>query len=103
MRTKRTIVVLVAGAIAAPGFAMSAKAAPGSSCSDCGDLPVWLMGLLTVVGILIAMGILWLPQRIARNIPSARTARLVVVGGWVILTIAFVLGVRALVLLLGGS
>jgi hypothetical protein len=49
------------------------------------------------------MAILWLPQRIVRDVRNPRLAGLIVLGGWVILTIAFVLGVRALVLLLGGS
>ena len=104
MRKKRSIAALVLTALAAPGFAMPAQAASArTSCPDCGDLPAWLLGLLAVVGVLLAMAILCLPQRIARNVRSPRKARFIVLGGWVILTIAFVLGVRALVLVLGGS
>ncbi len=104
MRKKRGIAAVVLAAVAAPLFAMPAQAASaGTSCPDCGDLPAWLMGLLAVVGVLLAMAILWLPQRIARNVRSRRKAWLIVLGGWVILTIAFVVGVRALVLVLGGS
>jgi hypothetical protein len=43
------------------------------------------------------MAILWLPQRLARNVGSPR------VRGWLILAVAFVLGIRALVVLLGGA
>jgi hypothetical protein len=83
---------------------MPAQAASASaSCPGCGDLPAWLLGPLAAVGVLLAMAILWLPRRIARNVRSPREARLIVLAGWVILTIAFVLGVRTLVLLLGGS
>ena len=73
------------------------------SCPSCDDLPAWFLGLLAAVGVLLALAILWLPQRMARNIGSPRRRRILVLSGWLVLTIAFVVGVRALVLVLGGS
>jgi hypothetical protein len=61
------------------------------------------MGLLAFIGVLLAMGILWLPQRLVRNVRSRRLSGGIVLGGWIVLTIAFVFGVRALVLVLGGT
>jgi hypothetical protein len=73
------------------------------TCVDCGGLPAWSYGVLAAIGVLIAIGILWLPQRLARDVRSRRYGRIVVVAGWVILTVAFVLAVRGLVLVLGGT
>jgi hypothetical protein len=104
MRTKRISAPLAIAALSAMSVAMPAQASStGATCTDCGDLPAWLLGILAFVGVLIAMAILWLPQRMVRDVRNPRLAGLIVLGGWVILTIAFVLGVRALVLLLGGS
>ncbi len=103
MRTRITA-ALVLAALAAVSVAFPADAAVATaSCPGCGGLPAWSYAVLAVVGVLLAIGILWLPQRLARDVRSARYGRLIVVAGWVILTIAFVLGVRALVLLLGGT
>jgi hypothetical protein len=104
MRKKRITASLALAAIGALSSAMPAQASSaGATCSDCGDLPAWLLGILAFLGVLIAMAILWLPQRIVRHVRNPRLAGLIIICGWVVLTIAFVLGVRALVLALGGS
>jgi hypothetical protein len=104
MRTKWINAPLALAAIGALVSALPAQASStGATCTDCGVLPAWLLGILAFVGVLIAMAILWLPQRMVRDVRNPRLAGLIVLGGWVILTIAFVLGIRALVLVLGGS
>ena len=104
MRKRRInagLVIATLGTMSSPMPALASS--NGASCSGCGDLPAWLLGILAFTGVLIAMAILWLPQRMVRDVRNPRLAGLMVIGGWVILTIAFVLGVRALVLVLGGS
>jgi uncharacterized BrkB/YihY/UPF0761 family membrane protein len=103
MHMKRLGPALVLALLAALCFAIPAQAAIRVSCADCEDIPAWALGLLAVVGVLLAMAILWLPQRLARNLRSQRMGGFIILGGWIFLTIAFVLGVRALVLLLGGT
>jgi hypothetical protein len=66
-------------------------------------IPAWAVAILAVIGILIAIGILWLPERIARRVKSPRLSGIVMLGGIVLLTVCFVLGVRALVVALGGT
>jgi hypothetical protein len=66
-------------------------------------VPAWAVAILAVVGILLAMGILWLPERLARRVKSPRLSGFVMLGGIVLLTVSFVLGVRALVVALGGT
>ncbi len=85
--------------IAVPAEAVVIEA----GCVGCDGLPIWLVGLLVAAGVLLALAILWLPPRLARNVRSPRLSRLIVVGGWVMLTIAFVLAMRGLVLVLGGT
>ena len=104
MRTKRIGVPLVLATLVALSAAIPARAAPFvATCTSCGDLPWWLMGILAFTGVLLAMAILWLPQRMVRKVRNPRLAGFIVLAGWVILTIAFVLGIRALVLVLGGT
>ena len=104
MRTKRIGVLLVLETLGALSAAIPTRAASvDATCPGCGDLPAWLLGILAFVGVLLAMAILWLPQRMVRNVRNPRVAGFIVLAGWVILPIAFVLGIRALVLLLGGS
>lgn len=100
----RIVGALAFAALGAVVIASPARAAViDASCNGCGGLPIWLVGLLVVAGLLLAMAILWLPPRLARRVQSPRLSRLIVIGGWVILTIAFVLAVRGLVLVLGGT
>jgi len=104
MRTKRIGAPLVLATLGAVSSAMPVRAAPvDATCTGCSDLPAWLLGILAFVGVLLAMVILWLPQRMVRNVRNPRLAGFIVLAGWVILTLAFVLGIRALVLVLGGS
>jgi hypothetical protein len=104
MQTRRLGAVMVLVLLTAWTLAVPARvAAVRVSCPDCQDIPAWALGLLAAVGVLLAMAILWLPQRLARNVRSQRLGGFIILGGWIFLTIAFVLGVRALVLLLGGT
>ncbi len=66
-------------------------------------IPAWAVAILAVVGILLAMGILWLPERLGRNVKSPRLRGVITLGGIVLLTVGFVLGVRVLVVALGGT
>jgi len=90
--------IAVAAALPAPARAVIVVA-----CPDCGGLPAWLYAVLAVVGILIAMGIFWIAQRLSARATTGRQWRFMYVGSLVILTVCFVLGVRALVVLLGGT
>ena len=66
-------------------------------------IPVWAVAILAVVGILLAFGILWLPERLGRNVKSPQLRGIVTLGGIILLTVGFVLGVRVLVVALGGT
>jgi hypothetical protein len=103
MHTRRLGAAIVLALVAALCLAIPAQAAVRVNCPDCENIPAWALGLLAALGVLLAMGILWLPQRLARNVRSQRMGGYIVLGGWISLTIAFVLGVRALVVLLGGT
>jgi threonine/homoserine/homoserine lactone efflux protein len=70
------------------------------SCDDCGDIPWWLQAILTLVGIGIAMLILYVPFRLSRRIDNPRTRAIVRWGGVVILLIALVALARIAVLVL---
>ena len=66
-------------------------------------VPAWALAILAVVGILLAFGILWLPERLGRNVKSPRLRGIITLGGIILLTVGFVLGVRVLVVALGGT
>ena len=66
-------------------------------------IPAWAVAILAVVGILLALGILWLPERLGRNVKSPRLRGFITLGGIALLTVGFVVGVRALVVALGGT
>ncbi|HLY12969.1 MAG TPA: hypothetical protein VKR24_01360 [Candidatus Limnocylindrales bacterium] len=70
------------------------------SCDDCGDIPWWAQALLTLVGIGIAMVILYVPYRLSRRISSPRSRAIVRWGGTAILLIALVALARIAVLVL---
>lgn len=100
----RVAAALVFGLLAAWIVALPAQGATiRVSCPGCEEIPAWALGLLVVIGILLAMGILWLPGRLARNVSSPRVRSWIVIGGWLVLTVGFVLGVRLLVVALGGT
>jgi hypothetical protein len=69
-------------------------------CNDCGDIPWWAQAILTVIGIGIAMVILYVPYRLSRRISSPRTRAVVRWGGVVILLIGLVILARVAVLVL---
>ena len=66
-------------------------------------IPAWAVGILAVVGILLAFGILWLPERLGRKVKSPRLGAIITLGGIILLTVGFVVGVRVLVVALGGT
>jgi hypothetical protein len=69
-------------------------------CSDCGDIPWWAQAILTVIGIGIAMVILYIPYRLSRRIDNPRLRAIVRWGGVVILLIGLVALARIAVLVL---
>ena len=85
--------------VALPAKAVSVRV----SCPDCEDIPGWALVILVVVGLFLAMLILWLPRGLASRASSPRVRTWILVGGWLILTVGFVLGVRLLVVALGGT
>lgn len=70
------------------------------SCNDCGDIPWWAQAILTLIGIGIAMVILYVPYRLSRRIANPRTRTIVRWGGVVILLIGLVALARVAVLVL---
>jgi hypothetical protein len=70
------------------------------TCSDCGDIPWWAQAILTLVGIGIAMVILYVPYRLSRRIDNPRTRAIVRWGGVAILLIGLVALARIAVLVL---
>jgi hypothetical protein len=97
-------VVLVVLVIAMGPLATHAQAAVIIvNCDGCDQFPLWLQVLLPVIGIGLAMGILYLPRRLARRARTQGQATAIWLGGVTVLTIAFVLLVRAIVVVLGGT
>jgi hypothetical protein len=101
MRRKRIGAALGLATLALCAWAIPAQAAVRVPAPE--GIPAWAVAILAVVGILAAMGILWLPERIARRVKSPRLSGFIMLGGIVLLTVCFVLGVRALVVALGGT
>lgn len=73
------------------------------NCDGCDEFPLWLQVLLPLIGIGLAMGILYLPRRLARRARTQRQATAIWLGGVTILTIALVVLARAIVVVLGGT
>jgi hypothetical protein len=79
---QRIIASLVGGVLIAAFIPEPAAAAViDATCTGCGGLPPWSYAVLAVIGLLLAMVILWLLQRLARDVRSARFGRVIVVGG----------------------
>jgi hypothetical protein len=70
------------------------------TCNDCGDIPWWAQAILTLIGIGIAMVILYVPYRLSRRIDNPRTRAIVRWGGVAVLLIALVALARIAVLVL---
>jgi hypothetical protein len=104
MRSRRFVAALVLASLGALAVALPVQAVSVRvSCPDCEDIPGWALVILVLIGLFIAMGILWLPRRFAQRFASQQTRARIMVVSWLVLTLLFVLGVRALVLLLGAS
>jgi hypothetical protein len=103
MRCRGVIAAVVLGAIAAASGATPAEAVPiHVPCPACDTWPVWVQVLLTVVGIVVALAVLYVPVRLSRSARTPGRSLLIIVGGWVVLTIGLVVGARVLVLLFPG-
>lgn len=71
-------------------------------CPDCDTWPLWLQVLLTVVGVVIAVAVLYLPYRLSRTARTPGRSLLILLGGIFVLTIGLVLLARLAVLVLPG-
>jgi hypothetical protein len=98
----RPLRVLAGLAAVAPGLLL--RPAPPLvievQCNDCGDIPWWAQAILTLIGIGIAMVILYIPYRLSRRIDNPRQRAIVRWGGVVILLIGLVALARVAVLVL---
>jgi hypothetical protein len=99
------VLVLVAALFVAAGpLAAHVQAAViVVNCDGCGEFPLWLQVLLPLIGIGLAMGILYLPRRLARRARTQGQATAIWLGGVTILTIGLVVLFRAIVVVLGGT
>lgn len=70
------------------------------TCTGCGDIPWWAQAILTLIGIGIAMVILYVPYRLSRRIDNPRTRAIVRWGGVAILLVGLVALARIAVLVL---
>ena len=71
-----------------------------TQCTDCGDFPWWVQAILTLVGLGIAMVILYVPYRLSVHVSSPRWRALVRWGGILLLTVGLVALARLAVLVL---
>ena len=103
MRGRRIVAAIVLGALAAALLATPAAAVPVRvACPDCDAWPVWVQVLLTLVGVGLAVAVLYVPYRLSRSARTPRQGSLILVGGVLLLTIGLVVGARMLVLLFPG-
>jgi hypothetical protein len=71
-------------------------------CQGCDEWPIWVQGILVLAGVGLAIGVFYVPIRLARAARTERQRSFIVLGGVVLLTIALVVGARALVILFPG-
>jgi hypothetical protein len=103
MRSRRILAAVVLAAIAAVSRPTPAEAIPiHVPCPACDTWPVWVQVLLTIVGVVLALAVLYVPVRLSRRARTPRRSLLILLGGWVVLTIGLVVGARVLVLLFPG-
>jgi hypothetical protein len=100
---RRLIAAVAFAAVAAGLLAAPVAALPiHVPCPDCDTWPLWLQVLLTVVGVAIAVAILYVPYRLSRRARTPGRSLLILLGGIFVLTIGLVLLARLAVLVLPG-
>jgi len=100
----KILIVVAALFIAAGPLAAHAQATViVVNCDGCDEFPLWLQVLLPLIGIGLAMAILYLPRRLARRARTQGQATAIWLGGVTILTIGLVVLFRAIVVVLGGT
>ena len=72
------------------------------ACPGCDQWPLWVQVLLTVVGVGLAMAVLYVPYRLSQNARTPRQGALILFGGIALLTIGLVVGARLLVVMFPG-
>jgi len=69
-------------------------------CNGCGDLPWWLQAILTVVGLGLAMVVLYIPYRLSLRASTPRRRAWIRIGGALLLAAGVVVLARVAVLVL---
>jgi hypothetical protein len=97
----------VAAAVVA-AIAVAAVATPADAitvhvpCPECDQWPLWVQVLLTLVGVGLAMAVLYVPFRLSQTARTPRQGALILFGGIALLTIGLVVGARLLVVMFPG-
>jgi len=69
-------------------------------CNGCGEFPWWAQAILTLIGLGLAMGVLYVPYRLSRLARTPRQRAIIRIGGTLALTIGLVVLARIAVLVL---
>ena len=69
-------------------------------CNGCGEFPWWLQAILTLIGLGLAMAVLYVPYRLSLRARTPRRAAVIRVGGALLLTVGLVVLARIAVLVL---
>ena len=91
-----SLATIAVGLVASPAEAVSIHV----PCPECDAWPLWLQVLLTVVGVVLGLAVLYLPFRFSRTARTPRRRALILVGGIGFLTIGLVVLARVAVLVL---
>jgi hypothetical protein len=98
---KRLLVAAGFASIAAGLLAQPAQAIPIEvECTGCDAFPLWAQVVLSVVGVGLAVVVLYVPYRLSLRARSPRRRALIRIGGVVILTVGLVVLARVAVLVL---
>ena len=103
MRSRRIVGAVVVAAVAAGRVATPVNAiSVHVACPECDQWPVWVQVLLTVIGLGLAVAVLYVPYRLSRMARTPRQSAIILLGGIALLTIGLVAGARLLVVLFPG-
>ncbi len=89
---------IAAGLAATPAEAISIHV----PCPECDSWPLWAQVLVPIVGVSLAMAVLYVPYRLSRRAQTPRRRALILIGGVVVLIVALVVLARLLVVLVPG-